>query len=344
MIFRKLVQEFVEYSQTQDYVHGVFVELTGTIIEIILLLILLPIVLYIIRKFQTRRVRATVDFYLFQIFHKVTGILLAMMSTEDISPILEEEQKKDRKFVIFSHHPYGNLENKLFVLNKLLSEKEKFRQELKKRTLDDFEKYARICEKCMDEVDRLITIFVRLPGAQKDLLNTRAAIYPLRDITYQIIEDIRRSDKEPDKWSIDIYSVEKFAKGLIKFIGITFQKRKKLIDSAWKHHYYLRFFRQWVLPLPYVLVRRRISIWICRLKKKPYRDPVTGSYVSDYLVEWRTKNGFSIQQAAEILGMPEKEYRDYEYGYRKPSEERYNPMRKHLRGEVDYSQLKKGTE
>jgi hypothetical protein len=330
-------------------VHGVLVELTGIIIEVILLLIMVPVVLYVVRKLQTRRVRATVDFYLFQIFHKITGMLLDMASIKETDPILMGDPKKSRKPKEYNHRLlgrrlYGNLENKLLTLNEILAEKDKFDKEVEKRTLDDFEKYARICEKCMDEIDRLIMIFIRLSSVQKELLKTRAAIYPLRDATYQIIEEIRELHKKSPGSSIDAYWFQRLAKMVIKFIDITFQKRKKLIDSVMKHEYYSKFFRRWVLPLPYVLARRRISLWICRLKKKRYRDPHLYPYVSDMLVEWRTKNGFNIKQAAKILGMPEKEYRDYEYGYREPNMERFEMLRKHLQGKVDYSQPEIGTE
>ncbi len=59
-----------------------------------------------------------------------------------------------------------------------------------------------------------------------------------------------------------------------------------------------------------------------------------------YLLGWRLKNRFTMEQAAKALGMSTKEYRDYEYHYREPRA-KWESIKKHLRGEVDYSEIKK---
>ncbi len=62
-----------------------------------------------------------------------------------------------------------------------------------------------------------------------------------------------------------------------------------------------------------------------------------------HLLGWRLKNRLTMEQAAKALGISLKEYRDYEYHYREPWA-KWEGIRKHLRGEVDYSQIKNETE
>jgi len=326
-----IVREFWRFIQTKEYLDGLIVVFS----EIILLLLAVPFLLHFVRRIQTRPIRTIVDFYLFQIFHKITRMFLAMASIDDIQSILNEEQKKNPKFIIYAHYIYGNLENILFVLKKIFGERDTFLRELRKKTLKDFEKYAVTCEKCMDEIDRLTTILVVLPKAQEGLFWIRKLIYPLRDLIYEITEHF--SDEQTFRFRTS--ELQRLAKQTTERIDVIFMKRKKLIDSVIRNQRYLSIILLFI-SIPYVWVRRRISLRICRLRKRPYLgDAWSPTVERGYLLEWRNKYGFTIEQAAKILEMPEKDYRDYEFGYRRPVPQ-WERIAKHLRGEVDYSQIK----
>ena len=109
MFIARLISEFGEYYHTSDYVRGVLVEITGTLIEVLLLSITVPIILYFVRRARTRPIRFMVDFYLFQIFNQVTRMFLRMASIGDLQLILLEEQRRNPNIEIFSHFVYGNL-------------------------------------------------------------------------------------------------------------------------------------------------------------------------------------------------------------------------------------------
>jgi hypothetical protein len=118
-----------------------------------------------------------------------------------------------------------------------------------------------------------------------------------------------------------------------------FQRRKKLADPVLKNRYFIWAFRL-IISTPFLVLWRRILICLCRLQDKPYEDKWYPSYLVFLLKDWRVKNGFTIDKAATVLGMSEGEYRDYEYGYRYPdlSTGQWKYIKKHLHGEVDYSQ------
>jgi hypothetical protein len=194
-MIKTIIDELLRFVQTPEYFHGLIITFTGIAVELLFLLIAIPIIIHITRRIRTRPIRANVDFYLFQFFHKITRIFLSMASFNDYrdyQSILDNEQKKNPNFKIFSHRIYGNLENIIFVLRTIFANG-RFAQELKKRTPDDFQEYARICEKCMDEIDRLAAILVVLPKVQQILFTFRAVVYPLRDIIYDNIQAFKSS-------------------------------------------------------------------------------------------------------------------------------------------------------
>lgn len=340
MSLEAIIHEIQRFVQTKEYLDGLIVAFCGVVLEIIILLIAIPVVINIMHRIQTRKTQAIVDFYLFQMFHKITRMFLSVACIDDIRPILEEEQKKNPNIEIYGHFIYGNLENILFALKKVLSENDTFRKQIMIKTLQDFNKYAGICEKCIDELDRLTAILVTLPKVQKELFEIRLLFYPLRDIIYALIEHI--SDKVG--FEIRTYDLQRVAQKTTERIDIIFKKRRNLIDSMVRYRKHRSDL--WLLiSLPYILLRRRVQIGICRLRKIPWPgDKWLHNYQCGNLVKWRTKYGLSIEQAAKVLDMSVKEYRDYEYGYRQPDINKWEPVKKHLRGEVDYSEIKKESE
>jgi len=315
MILSQIIKEFSQYYTTQDYLRGVLVEITGIAIEVLFLSIAIPIILSLVRYFRTRPIRLMADFYLFQIFHKITRMFLDMAAVTDIMPILLKEMEKDDNFRIFSHYIYGNLENILFVLKKTFSKTDTFCRELEKKSLDDFIRYQSIVCRCLDEIDRLATILVGLPKLQKELFSMRILVYPLRDIIEERLEDLRTREHQDRK--IHPYDVKRMADQITGQIKVAFLKRRKLIDSTMKYRTWFSNFLL-IASLPYVLLRRFIALHICRLRKKPYRDFIYPSSAPDILRTWRTENGIGVDQAANIIGVSQKVYREYELGYKEP--------------------------
>jgi hypothetical protein len=318
MLMARLISEFANYHETTDYVHGVLVEVTGTVIEVVLLVITIPGIVYFVQKIRSRPIRATADFYLFQIFHKITRVFLSMAGIDDITPILAEEQNRNPQFERYSHFVYGNLENKLFALKKTFAKEDDFRTQIEHRTLSEFEEYRDTAERCLDEMDRLTAMLVGIPRVQQELFEMRILVYPLRDLCAQIAEDMRRStDGKAIQKRGHAYDLERMAEQLTEEIEKIFTKRRKLIDSMVEHRR-KRAIGHMFLTLPYVVIRRWMTIRLCRLKGTTYRDFISPSPIPDMLQEWRTFREITQEQAAEVWGIPLNDYCDYEQGYRHP--------------------------
>lgn len=246
-------------------------EMTGIVIEVVLLSILVPLVLYLVHKLRTRYIRSMVDFYLFQIFHKLTRMFLDMASINDIMPILIKEMEKDPEFKIFAHKFYGNLENILFVLNDTFCQHDVFRKEIEKKSLEDFVRYRDISERCLEEMDRLITMLIGLPRIQGELFNMRILVYGLRDMMEKAIQEVDKVGQDSSRTKFFYsYDVATQAILLTKIIGTIFNKRRKLIDSIMKHKEWFSKLRL-LLSLPYLAVRTWVGRRVCQLRGKPYR-------------------------------------------------------------------------
>jgi len=246
-----------------------------------------------------------------------------------------------------SHSIYGNLENKLTALNKVFENRDLLKTSVEKKTVNDFLRYVAISEKCLNEIDRLIamtgliTIFSGLSKVQEEIFNIRLMVFTLRDSTGSVLADFHDAKAKSLKHNFRTSELEQQAKVITLKINESFQKRKKLVDSIIKQDRIRQVIGLFV-TLPHVVIRRWISIKICRLRKIPYQDPGYPSYAALLLTEWRKKHGFSLEKASTILEMSKNNYRDVEYGYCQPNYEHWERIvKKHLRGEVDYTKSDK---
>src|ERR1039458_5179225 len=334
-----LLHNFTAFLERGNYRHDIVAGLIMLLIQVVLLSILAPILLRLLRAVQTRRLRVMIDFYLFQIFHKITRMFLEMLSINDILPIVLEEQERDPAFLIESHPAYGNLENILFVLNKIFGDENRFRDLLETRTLPDFRRFLTTCEKSLDELDRLISILSGLPKAQMEVYKIRIVAYVLRDQVQYVVEDIGEPRKGSKGCLYRSYELRMCMKEVTTAIGVVFQKRKKLTDSVFKHRYFLRL-GWFTITTLFIVVRRWFLIRVRRLQKMPYEEQ-QGLSFRTVLLDWRKKHNFSLERAAEILGMSRNDYRDYEFGYRVPGPGQWtNEVARHVRGEIDYSNFR----
>ncbi|OGO96319.1 MAG: hypothetical protein A2Z93_14890 [Curvibacter sp. GWA2_64_110] len=322
-------EEYALYFGTQDYIRGVLVEVTGIVIEVVVLSITIPIILHVIRRVRTRPIRVAADFYLFQVFHKIARIFLDMATVSDIRPILEKERRENRQLLIVSHPLYGNLENIIFVLEKILTEKNLFCSEVRKRSSKEFKQYRLAAERCIDEIDRLAAMTVEVPGLQSEIFSMRMLAYPLRDQMEKMIETLQESEDCSIRQDFVVADIHALAKQITERIGAIFKERRKLIDSMRN----LWVFRM-LFAAPIVFIRRLIVLPYCRIAGKPFRDYIFQSPWPDMLEKWRQEKEITKEQAAETLELAVNEYRDIEMGYREPTLDELKKMMPFIQDQI----------
>lgn len=312
-----IFSKYLEYCQTQDFVQGLFVEITGILIELVVFSLIASVIIYCYHQIKTRQLRSMIDFYILQIFNKINDILLDMSSIEDVMEFLFREMANNKSISIFKHNYYGMLENILFVLKNSCLKDNRLRENIKNKTINDFNRYLDISVRCLDELDRITMIASGVVKAQEDLFRIRILIYSLRDIIERVISKIEKSDGRPLEPGLMFYDVIKWAENYTEIAGVIFTKRRKLIDSILINKKRISIARM-LLMLPYVALRRFVELRLCKLLRKPYKDFMFPSQYPEIIQGWRSKNGFTIEQAAKFLGLEIKEYKDYERGYRQP--------------------------
>jgi len=237
-----------------------------------------------------------------------------------------------------SHFFYGNMDDTLIRLKASFRDKKRFEGVLAGKSISDLEGYLGTCERCIEEVDRLIAMLGILPSAQEELFEFRLLPYILRDNVLEVLQRSKKSGVDSLK-EISVKELVEYAEIVTGKLDELFQKKRRLVDSMVKYrgiHANVRL----VASLPYVLIYRNVGVVVCRLRKVPYTDPWAYSLEANYLKVWREKNHFTIDEAAVVLGMAKKRYRDLEYGYSRAGMVEWEPVKKHLRGEVDYSQFR----
>jgi len=226
-----LFSKFKEYIKTDDYVEGLFVELSGLFFEVIIIVILVPILINIITKFNLRYNVFLANFYTIQIMHSVIDLLLEHFCTINESErhkILLKQLKKDKKFFYGSHPFYGNIENKIFIL-KYAYENKKYKQyaDLDFQTM---ELALSDTNNILNEIDQQMGTFSQLTKQLKVLFGIRIMVYGFRDCLNTRINISNKTLKNTDDflWERDLTTILQGGSFAFEY---TFKKLKGPFDN-----------------------------------------------------------------------------------------------------------------
>lgn len=329
--FRILGREAAHYVGSVEWFHALLDTLTG----FILLSLLLPVVIIVFRRIRSRRLRSFIDFYRFQVFNKILRLFLEMGDVDKIDVQKELKPNEELKSPS-SHFFYGNLEDILIRLRICFRNKRQFEEALVGKSITDFEGYLNVSERCIEEVDRLIAMLGVVPSAQEELFEFRLLPYLLRDRVLEILQQLKQGSEHTLK-QLSVRELVECAETVTWQLDELFQKKRRLVDSMVRYRRF-REIAYMIMSVPYVLIYRGAGIAVCRLRGIPYADPWASPLCAHMLRDWREKNHFTLEEAAAVLGMAKRRYRDIEYGYSMPMMAEWEPVKEHLRGEVDYSQ------
>jgi hypothetical protein len=263
MLWDKASNAINQYLGTQDYFNGVLVEITGIAIETVFLSILIPIIIHLTNRGKTRNFHSTLDFYLMQMYHNVLDTFIKMQSIDDIMPLLVTELAEGRINEIASHNMYGNLENKLYLVSKLINEKTSFIRNLASHNQLNANGFRLDFERILSEIDRLITISTFCPSKQEELFKLRILFYVLRDAMKNIEKELASDHKSIFEHRIN--ELYKLTESIVIAITFDFKERRKLIDSRIKHEELIRYTKM-ALSLLYILPMRAMKNLIPKRK------------------------------------------------------------------------------
>jgi hypothetical protein len=321
-LFPRIVKEAPEYFGDQQFVQGVIVNLTGSVIEFVMLAVLLPIAWALWKKFASRGPRAVVQMRFMNVYAKLSDIFLdlgSLGSFKDRMPILLQEHDKNPSEKLTKNGFDNSLVQRLFVVKaSLLSDIPAYRKLIEGRSLDDLRRYQSECRKLSEDLHRLAGMVNHFPTLQSSILLVDTMVGALGEFMDDAIDGPLGSGM--DSWKS--YQLVQLIEHIVEFIDHDYRRRDQLIHSVlnWRN------FRG-VLPmlflLPFIWTYRVAGIRWAIIRGQRYHDPWASESILDRLKEWKVQNGYSDTRAAAELGIQVSDYQAYENDYKRPTEQAY---------------------
>lgn len=310
-----ILAEFISYLNTEDYRKGLYVELSGLVVEITLLALLVPLVIKTLTLRRALTTQTIVDFRIFQIYQSIVrGFLLLLGKRDWDTEAARLRAKNNDKSESGTALTYGNLESLLYLAKQTTSDRTTFNSQIESLPRDAFIAYHQTAQQCLTEIDRLAPWVVGNRQAMSDVHSLYILARVLRDQLSDVagIANLR----DPARQGYTFYdSLQQFLPLMLKQISRDFASRRKLVDQSARVQY-VGGMAILACSLLYIIPMRSILRSWARLRKKPYVDRWSPSPYVDALREWRASKGWTIEQAAKHLGLSQGIYRDFEMGYR----------------------------
>ena len=99
---------FATYSQKPEYIEGLFVEVSGMLLDILLLTILLPLLIWLYQLRAKRQALRIASFLSLQFIRNCVVLLLKAGGIASLREVLDYELEKGRLTEQFIHDVYGN--------------------------------------------------------------------------------------------------------------------------------------------------------------------------------------------------------------------------------------------
>lgn len=313
MDFSSFWEEFFPYLQSEDFRKGIYVEIGGMGVDLLLISIFVPTFIWLINLRKNRQAKIMATFYTLQ-FHRATiDILLKLGGVVDTSKELDKLLANKQIESIFSHFFYGNTENLLQLLKIRINNSSHISGH-KSLTKNKVIALAQNVGKLLDDLDRYIFLFnsIGLSEYSKKFFEARTLLYPLRDyLSCEPKQGTKMSDINDEFSYLTNASVD--------FFEDWFVSEKKYPDKRYRFKYRIQMAMLFV-SLPYVLISRLIMPKICWLRKKPYLDKSGSNFFTLISVALQVSPLFDIDDVEKNTGIKKDLLMRYFQGYKRPNE------------------------
>ena len=275
----QLIIKCFEFARTEEYIYGVFIEFTGVIIEIILVVIAIPIFIKVYQVYSSRHIRWSIDFYIFQLFHSILRSTIKIAGVDDWYKYLIKELCEKRIHEIFKHHVYGNIENLIYIAKKELSDESGFSDKFKEMRIENIQDCSTEWRNILSELDQLNQLIQNFPNLHKDLLLFRMPVYVTIDALDSYISKCKTYD---DKWHAtnEIDTIKESLNIVLTFVENLFQERRKLTDKMYRRQRRINVIGLVLLGTS-VTLKTFFKKLSCKIRRKPYTDESEERYGTD---------------------------------------------------------------
>ena len=303
--------EIERYILTEEFRQGVYVEVAGMTIDIVLLAILVPFVIWIVNVRKRSRANSMASFYTLQFIRSSVELLLKVGGAKNIPKLLDEELVAGRIQSLTSDVVYGNTEN-LFQLLKHRMGDGRHVEGHKLLTEADIGSLRSTASELLDKLDHYVFLFnsVGLPAYSEEFFNARMIIFPLRDYleTCSYSEDRTYFNADPVREMSTVFA---------SYFHVWFRSSKALPDRIRKRKLRRSMVRL-ICSIPFVLAYRLLGPTVMKIAGKPYIDPTASDFFPSILRAITDNLQVPQTDLALHVGVPLETLTLLRFGYKTP--------------------------
>lgn len=263
------LSEIWAYAHTKEYREGLFVEASGLVLDVLLLIVGVKLIAYYLARQSRNATSFTSSFFVAQFLREVALLQLKSGGVIDISASLRAAVEKRNLDSLFSHFLYGNTENLMELLR------------LRMRSGEHIAGHGRLAVEQRKELSKYAAALLqRLDNLLVILASLRQEDHCLRAYEFRLVltavsdylEDLSISNQAPPPRTYAPMST-----ALASALESWFKPCKKTLDRRYKGQIYRSYARLLTL-LPWVLSYRFVVRRWHRFRGHPYTDPFSSNF------------------------------------------------------------------
>jgi hypothetical protein len=308
------IREAYEYASTADFRHGVTVELAGMMVDISLLIILVPSLLWIFNLPRRRRNKAMASFFTIQFVRDMANLLLQCGGAADTQALLNGALSANKLQGLSSHPFYGNTDD-LFGLLQLRMNGGEHVEGYKHLSDTDLDQLLFSSQDMLNRLDQYIFLFSSLDLTEysEQYFQARMFVFPMRDHFLSL-----RQSKSRDLTDTD--EIKSLSTGAAAYFHHWFSVERVRPDRTIK----FRLIRQTIQAyslFPFLIAYRLVARFICRTLKVPFSDPVGSNFFQSMLTAICSAPDADLKLISEKTNTSVDLLVSYCMGHRMPSRE-----------------------
>lgn len=264
-----LLSEFWAYAHTKEYREGLFVEVSGLALDVLLLIVGVKVIAYYLARQSRSMTSFASSFFIAQFLREVLSLQLKSGGVAEINASLREAREKRELKSLFYHFLYGNTENLMDLLRLRMKSGEHIAGH-RSLTAEQRKDLSKEVQALMGRLDSVLVLLASL--RQEDQCLRAYEFRLVLTAVSDYLEDLSGSDRAPPPRTYAPMST-----ALATTVESWFQPCKKALDRQYKGKIrwsYARLF----LSLPWVVSHRFFARRWQRLRGQPYVDLFSSNF------------------------------------------------------------------
>ena len=295
-----LLSELWAYAHTKEYWEGLFVEASGLVLDVLLLIIGVKVVAYYLARQSRNTTSFASSFFIAQFLREVLMLQLKTGGVTEISNSLKAAFEERKLESLFSHFLYGNTENLLELLRIRMRSGEHIAGH-RNLTSEHRRDLAKEAHALLVRLDSLLVILASLRQEEQCLraYEFRLVLTAVSDY----LENLSKSSVPPPPRTYAPMST-----ALTSATASWFKPCRKVLDRQYKNqirwsYAHLLFSLPWVASYRFVIRRWQ------RLRGHPYFDPFSSNFPQIFCIHLAQAIGTEWSQVITASGIERTDFR-----------------------------------